>query len=375
MAALFVIVSLPALALGTGPCDTPAGYDEEEYQRMLAFMETTDENGVKNGQKVVAAYDGFYLPNDPAGWSYYWYDHENGGLYMYGIFFSDEEPRRVVGFCLDDMDLVGSLDASGFTELSEVYCANNRLTRMSFSGCTDMRVLLCPNSGIEALLIDGCTALEALDCSGNALTNLDASGCTALMDIECCDNALTSLVFAGCVQLRWLNCRNNLLTSLDLSACPELSFLECRGNRLTELDFSSNPGLPFDSITAEGAGFIAYTYMENGGPFLDEAAVAEPAPGSTFVGWYTPLGGFISDSPVLRTDETNAMELVARFEGGIPGDANGDGTVDLADALLVLRFALGIAELGNETVCDMNGDGAVDVQDALYILRRAMGLV
>ena len=59
------------------------------------------------------------------------------------------------------------------------------------------------------------------------------------------------------------------------------------------------------------------------------------------------------------------------------GDANGDGTVDLADALIVMRHAMGLSEIyePNQGLCDVNGDGVIDMADALLILRFAMGII
>lgn len=61
----------------------------------------------------------------------------------------------------------------------------------------------------------------------------------------------------------------------------------------------------------------------------------------------------------------------------IPGDVNGDGTVDVSDALLALRAAMGLYELTDEQMefADMNGDGECGADDALVILRWAMGLM
>lgn len=69
-----------------------------------------------------------------------------------------------------------------------------------------------------------------------------------------------------------------------------------------------------------------------------------------------------------------------RFTGGQPsnptGDANSDGTVDVSDALLVLRYAMSLIPASSLDVnnCDVDSSGAVDVNDALIILRRAMSL-
>ena len=61
----------------------------------------------------------------------------------------------------------------------------------------------------------------------------------------------------------------------------------------------------------------------------------------------------------------------------IPGDADLNGIVDMADALLALRAAMDLVELDEyqTAAADMNGDGSIGMDDALVILRKAMGLV
>ena len=56
------------------------------------------------------------------------------------------------------------------------------------------------------------------------------------------------------------------------------------------------------------------------------------------------------------------------------GDTNHDGEITASDALLIMRYALGLETEGNELVMDFNGDGRVDSIDALLVLRRSMGI-
>lgn len=61
---------------------------------------------------------------------------------------------------------------------------------------------------------------------------------------------------------------------------------------------------------------------------------------------------------------------------GVDGDVNGDDILDVTDALLTLRYAMGLlAELPNAAAADVNNDGTVDMNDALQILRAAMGII
>ena len=55
------------------------------------------------------------------------------------------------------------------------------------------------------------------------------------------------------------------------------------------------------------------------------------------------------------------------------GDVNHDGEITTYDALLIMRYALGLETEGNELIMDFNRDGCVDSLDALLVLRRSIG--
>ena len=381
---LVISCALPALAAVEAPsrASAPDGYNENDYQKAVAFLETVDENGEKNGEKIVSFFNGNYSPSDPESWSYFYYDHENTIIYIYGIFWTDGAERRISSLWLYGMDLVGELDLSGMTELSEVYCDLNGLTRIDASGCSALRALTCKSCGLNELLIPGCTTLDLFDCSDNALLSLDASDCVSATDIECAGNKLTLLDVSGCSSLQWLNCSDNSLTELDLSGVPAIEHLCCYGNSFTVLDLSHNPGLPFDMIRAEGAGHVGYSnygYIDEEGYWTNmNAAVAEPAEGE-FLGWYTESGELITKDPELTPNAAIATRVVARFDGQmyLPGDANGDGIVNAVDALLVLRVSMGLEDLSAEALaaCDVDHNGTTDAADALMIMRYSLGLV
>lgn len=61
---------------------------------------------------------------------------------------------------------------------------------------------------------------------------------------------------------------------------------------------------------------------------------------------------------------------------GVCGDCDGDGSVDVADAVLALRAAVGLSSLSAEQMarCDVDGDGRLEVREAFDVLRLAVGL-
>jgi len=86
-----------------------------------------------------------------------------------------------------------------------------------------------------------------------------------------------------------------------------------------------------------------------------------------------------------RLDVIRAAETLNLLPAHIPsGDVDGDGSVTIADVLLVLRAATGLAPLSATLLYDgdvaplVNGvpvpDGKIDVGDALLILRKVVGL-
>ena len=58
------------------------------------------------------------------------------------------------------------------------------------------------------------------------------------------------------------------------------------------------------------------------------------------------------------------------------GDIDNSGKVDLTDALLSLKAALGIIELDDEqaAAAEVNGDNSVDLTDTVMILKIALGI-
>lgn len=360
---------------------TPHGYNDHDYQKMVAFFEQTDENGVRNGEKLNEDYD----PTDPRTWRGYDGDYCRGditwtivaGEYrLYEIFFggrsNDAEPLELVGF----------LDVSGCTALTEVRCeslGDIQLTGLDVSGCAALEALDCGGNELTELDVSGCTALTSLDCYENQLTELDISTNTELVWLYCYWNQLTELDVSANTELRRLWCSGNQLTELDVSANAALEWLSCSENHLTELDLSNNPRIDIDTISAEGSGFIGVGTDE-----IDDFCFyikAASVPGNSFCGWYAVDGTLLSTNvEINRNDFDGVNDFIAKFTASTPGgigDVDGDGAVRVSDAVLIMRYALGLIEFTPEQILcgDVDGDGFVKVADAVMVIRIALGLV
>ena len=68
---------------------------------------------------------------------------------------------------------------------------------------------------------------------------------------------------------------------------------------------------------------------------------------------------------------------VSSVSASILGDVNDDGRIDVQDATLVMRHALGIALLSSsqQESADVNGDGIVNVQDTTLILQKTLAII
>jgi len=84
--------------------------------------------------------------------------------------------------------------------------------------------------------------------------------------------------------------------------------------------------------------------------------------------------------PITPIAKVNAAKALQSLKPATPqvvlGDLNGDGTVEVADAVVALQFAVGIGTPTPAQVQagDLNGDGSIDVADVLLILWLALGL-
>ena len=413
---------------------TPDGYNDHDYQKMVAFFEQTDENGVRNGEKLSENYD----PTDPGTWREYDGDYCRGditwttvaGEYrLCDIFFGG------IGNYALPLELVGFLDVSGCTALTEVRCWSSgdiQLTGLDVSGCTALEELHCVRlsyadyysyNGIVELNVSNCTALtdiycsgnqlteldvgankglrtfvcfgnqltnldvgankglRTLYCSGNQLTELDVSTNAELSELDCSDNHMTELDVSANTELRRLWCSGNQLTELDVSANTELESLSCSENHLTELDLSNNPRIDIDTISAEGSGFIEVSTVWDENDDICYYIKAASVPGNSFCGWYAVDGTLLSTNvEINRNDFDGVNDFIAKFTASTPGgigDVDGDGAVRVSDAVLIMRYALGLIEFTPEQILcgDVDGDGFVKVADAVMVIRIALGLV
>ena len=84
---------------------------------------------------------------------------------------------------------------------------------------------------------------------------------------------------------------------------------------------------------------------------------------------------------IYGNGETTMFVVKISTEAGeepeyMPGDFNGNGTIDLPDVIRILKLYLGIEETTDETrpIGDINGDGTINLPDVISALRIYLGI-
>ena len=82
-----------------------------------------------------------------------------------------------------------------------------------------------------------------------------------------------------------------------------------------------------------------------------------------------------SDSNVVLSKPVSDSVSKLTISNVTMGDVNGDGEVDLSDAIMVTYYSLHV-DIANfiEAAADMNGDGEIDLSDAITIIYKSLGV-
>lgn len=97
-----------------------------------------------------------------------------------------------------------------------------------------------------------------------------------------------------------------------------------------------------------------------------EAAAAPDAPEYM---WFVFTGWDVDFNEV-----TEDLTVTAQYAE--KGDINGDGSVDMRDALQLMRYLMGSDTIAcDEEEADFNSDGSVDLMDALLLMRHVLGTI
>ena len=180
----------------------PNGSSKEDWNAIKVFLETTDENGVKNGYKVDgASYSPDFLQN-VSGLTWEKID----GVY------------RLVDCSMTGYNLVGDLNLSSCSELKSISIEDNSISQIELNSFH----------------------LTVVNVSSNNLSSLDVSNLATLESLSCSDNELSSLDVSNNLRLIYLDCSNNNVSTVSLEDNWNLTTLKTSGTSIDSLDVSHN---------------------------------------------------------------------------------------------------------------------------------------
>ena len=390
----------------------PSGYNEHDYNKCAAFLEQTDENGVKNGEKLSSSYD----PNDPETWiadTFSIYNEDKMDTYFDRESSYFELPFELLGSETvtigiaweEDGEYSGDglkrVDSIIFPAIYALYYAfdcenpylNDESSDWDFAGSMDF-------SGMEKLYTFFAHEVYGMGYSyGEAINSIDLSNCGSLTAVGCVGCTIAELNIDGDEYVNWLNCAMTFIENgLDLSSLsgdePYLSMLDITDMGLTSIEFPSigidllqTYGNYFDTLDLSPLTYLNWFILDNGPDwdrgyeglqqitYLDRVCRVEGAKGyiqtieykcddNEDIVYTDLISAHCSDGDVSTFigwfDENGELiteEETLHFDEGSAGE-------------FVAKFTSNSAPV----VGDIDGDDEVNTMDALVLLRYVMEL-
>ncbi len=225
------------------------------------------------------------------------------------------------------------LDLSGCETIILLFASDNNLSSLNIDDCLNVESLYIGGNDLSGVLdLRGHSALDSLECYNNNLYELYLG--SNLIDVYCYGNALSKLEFEGGNRLRYLYCYDNNIAELDVENFTSLYDLRCQDNYIKELELSGctdlwvlyTSGNPLNYIhtSCEWLGAYPVTVSSQIGghvelqreqvwiEYLPLTATAYADEYYEFTGWYDENGELVSAvSPFIM--ETGSYNIEARF--------------------------------------------------------------
>lgn len=209
---------------------TPSEYNANDFQKMVDFLEQTDEKGVKNGFKL----NPNYSPYNPSTW----------GEYIEWVNIAGIKRVKIINFLelskSISVDVVGNLNLNNFSNLVRVDCMSTSISKLDLGYLPNLEYLCIGDTPISSLDLSAVPKLGSLRCKRSSILNLDLSNVPNLYNLDCAYTNISNLDLSNVPNLQFLDCYRTKISSLDLSIIPKLRSLACD---ITEIDLSKVPDL------------------------------------------------------------------------------------------------------------------------------------
>lgn len=309
-------------ALNAEYTENPWGISDEEYARILEFLEIVNpETGIKNGQQLCL--DDSFLD----------YDESDEAKYQ-------AVERITVPYSVDD--------CQGEPKIS----------------CFYFFIMLPPEEPDE----DG--IIPCFPCYDPEIYGYFDYSNSDLKGFQSNNNHLTGINLSNCGELRNVECSGDIMREAIFDNCPNLKVLNLRSDTMQVVKFTPygmEESITIDILGKETANL--WVRYKSGNEEKELEVSASSLNEGTFLGWYAD-GEFV-------TSNTNYRGSIpeARLTAVFAGDVNNDQKINSADAVIIMREALNLGAEGyNGNLCDVDANGIINVADAVTVMRFALNL-
>lgn len=135
------------------------------------------------------------------------------------------------------------LDLTGNDKLEYIYAYDNSIEDFRFDMLPSVKYIYIGNNKLQGTLdVSGFSELKQLSCFSNELTKLNVCGLENLKEVDASDNNIEEFTFDNLPSLQVLKLfRNNLNGSVNLSALSNLTFLNLNENQISSVSLGSHP--------------------------------------------------------------------------------------------------------------------------------------
>ena len=309
----------------------------KSLDKLLAFFDYRDENGLSNLQKVrryqkvlrrvestdknqsVEAVDSASAAGDIPGGIVI----QDGKIIGFGIHIYNEDvyPLKSFEITLRNCDLTGELDISGCKDMIFLDLYHNRIASVKTGSLPAMRIFGVQDNLLETLDVSEMPACQGIDAGQNRLSEIDVSKNPELVELYINDNRFTAIDLYHNPKLKYFYCHNNGISSLDTRSNPLLRHLNATGNpmkAILSLAPQREEALPLELTAGEG-GCVGLKFnpvynaqwKETGE--WQQSYYAYPDDGYVFSGWFEN-GRKVSEEASWIDEYGTSRILTAEFK-------------------------------------------------------------
>ena len=291
---------------------------------------------------------------------------------------------------------------SGCKGLTSITIPNSvtSLGERAFSGCTGLASVTIPNSvtSIGDDVFSACSGLTSITVDSYNTVYDSRDNCNAIIEtasnslIRGCKNtvipnsvtSITNKAFSYCSSLTSIEIPSSVTSIGDdaFECCSGLTSIKI-SNGVTSIGRSTfsicssltSVAIP-NSVTSIGdyafwhCNSLSSVIVNIDSPLAITEDVFTNRANATL---YVPTG---TKAAYQAADYWSEFKEIIEFDENAnvePGDANGDGEIDVLDATLIIYYILGRYPALNLDWADINGDGDVDILDANLVIYRVLG--